>query len=282
MKATIFLLIVLSAALPVRADDKPSAFETHTFTWHGGAKLPYRLLKPHQIEPGKKYPLVLILHGWGEHGTDNQKQLKDFGEVFLKADVRKRFPCFVLLPQADGSWVQRAVFDNPIRLTKTPAASLALTNELLKTLLKHDPVDADRLYLTGYSNGACGVWELLEREPQVWAAAAPLAGAGDPGRIVGAKHVPIWVFHGAKDKTIPIERMTEMVAALHSAHGHPMFSIIPNGAHYDAKNSALHDPNFLPWMFAQHRGSAEVPFEKIAKPKDKRPTSLAKAQSTAK
>jgi hypothetical protein len=29
-------------------------------------------------------------------------------------------------------------------------------------------------------------------------------------------------------------------------------------------------------MFAQSRGQTEVPFEKVAKPKDKRPTSLEK------
>ena len=188
----------------------------------------------------------------------------------------KRFPCFVVLPQTNGSWVQHAVFDKPIRLTKTPAASLAMTNELLKAILNKYPVDADRLYLTGYSNGACGVWELLEREPQVCAAAAPLAGAGDPAHIAAAKHVPIWAFHGAKDPSIPLARMTEMMVALRAAHGQPMFTVIPNGVHWDSKTHALGERNFLPWMFAQRRGTPEVPFDKIAKPKDKRPTSLEK------
>ena len=146
---------------------------------------------------------------------------------------------------------------------------------MLKAAVNTNPVDADRLYLTGYSNGACGVWELLEREPQVWAAAAPLAGAGDPARVGAAKHVPIWAFHGAKDKTIPIERMTELDASLRAAHAQPLYSIIPNGADYDAK-AALHDPNFLPWIFAQRRGSPQVPFEKIARANDERPTSLEK------
>jgi predicted peptidase len=276
MKAAFPLLILLVAALPASADDKPSEFEAHTFPWHGGAKMPYRLLKPPSLEHGKKYPLVLVLHGWGERGTDNQKQLKDFGSFFLKPDVRKRFPCFVLVPQANGSWVQHPVFDKPIRLTKSPAASLAMANELLKSVIKTHPVDAERLYLTGYSNGACGVWELLEREPHAWAAAAPLAGAGDPSRVGAAKQVPIWAFHGAKDPTIPLDRLNELVSALRSAHGHPMFTVVPNGVHYDAKKAALHDPNFLPWIFAQRKGHAEVPFEKVAGPKDKRPTSLEK------
>jgi predicted peptidase len=276
MKVAVPWLILLWAAGLALADEPPPEFEAHTFAAHGGAKMPYRLLKPAKIEAGKKYPLVLALHGWGERGTDNKKQLKDFDAVFQKPDARKRFPCFVLLPQANGSWVQHAVFDKPIGLTKSPAASLAMANEILKSVLKKHPVDENRLYLTGYSNGACGVWELLEREPRVWAAAAPLAGAGDPARIRVASHVPVWAFHGAKDKTIPLDRMKEMVGSLRSASGHPIFTIVPNGAHYDAKLAALHDRNFLPWMFAQRRGTPQVPFEKVAGPKDKRPTSLEK------
>ena len=268
-------LVLLMFASPARADDQSAEFEEHTFAWHGGAKMPYRLLKPAKVEAGKKYPLVLILHGWGERGSDNNKQLKDFGPAFLKPGVRKRFPCFVLLPQANGSWVENPVFDKPIGLTKKPTANLAMAHEILKAVVKKHPVDADRLYLMGYSNGACGVWELLEREPHVWAAAAPMAGAGDPSHVGPAKKVAIWAFHGEKDPTIPLDRMRELVAALRAAHGHPMFTIYPKGVHHHAKDG-LHDPNLLRWMFAQRRGQPEVPFEEVAKPTDKRPTSLVK------
>jgi predicted peptidase len=275
MKAVVPWILLLVAAEPSPAAEKFSEFETHTFTWANGAKLPFRLLKPETIEPGTKYPLVLSLHGWGDRGTDNEKQLKDFAPVFLKPDARKRFPCFLLVPQTSGSWVQHPKFDKPIALTKTPTVSLAMTFDVVRACLKKYPVDHDRLYLTGYSNGACGVWELLEREPRVWAAAAPLAGAGDPSRIGVAKHVAVWAFHGAKDPTIPEVRMMELVDALRAAHGDPLFTIYPNGVHYDAMQG-LYDRNFLPWMFAQRRGKPTVPFDKIAGPKDRRPTSLAK------
>ena len=212
MRAVFSWLVLMMVASSARADDKLAEFEEHKFAWHGGAKMPYRLLKPANIEAGKKYPLVLILHGWGERGSDNQKQLKNFGPLFLKPGVRKRYPCFVVLPQANGSWVQNPVFDKPIRLTKTPAASLAMAHEIVKVVMKKHPVDADRLYLMGYSNGSCGLWEMLEREPHAWAAAAPMAGAGDPAHVGRAKDVAIWAFHGEKDPTIPLERMRELMA----------------------------------------------------------------------
>ena len=72
----------------------------------------------------------------GASGTDNQKQLKHFGAAFLKAGVRRRFPCFVLVPQANGSWVRHPVFDKPIRLTKTPAANLVMAYEIVKAVMK--------------------------------------------------------------------------------------------------------------------------------------------------
>lgn len=43
----------------------------------GGGSLPYRLLEPKSVEPGKKYPLVLVLHGAGERGDDNKIQRDD-------------------------------------------------------------------------------------------------------------------------------------------------------------------------------------------------------------
>ena len=137
-----------------------------------------------------------------------------------KPDARKRFPCSCYCLQANGSWVEHAVFDKPIGLTKQLAASLAMANEIVKSVLKKHPVDENRLYLTGDSNGACGVWELLEREPRVWAARGALAGAGRPARSRGSR-VPVWAFHcqGQDDPAGSHERNDQRPA---SASGQPI------------------------------------------------------------
>jgi predicted peptidase len=264
------------APSPVRADEKPAEFEEHTFAWPGGEKMPYRLLRPEKVEAGKMYPVVLILHGWAERGFDNKRQLKDYGPAFLKPDVRKRFPCYVLVPQANGSWLENPFVDPSTGQLKTPTNKIEIALDLLKAIQKEYPVDGGRLYLMGYSNGAQGVWELLSREPDVWAAAAPMAGAGDPARVVAAKHVPIWAFHGAKDPTVPLKLQSDAIDALRAADAHPMFTVYPNGVHFDARSRGLREPNLLPWMFAQRKGSPAVTLENIAGPKSKRPTSPAK------
>jgi predicted peptidase len=272
MRFLLSLLMVSLAAGLVTAGD----YEALVHTGRGDAHMPYRLLKPDGYDRTRKYPLVLALHGWGERGTDNKAQLKHFGALLARPTVRKKFPAFVVLPQANGSWIQHPVFDKPIPLSDRPTKNLTLAIDIVDTLLKNEAVDANRIYLIGYSNGACGVWELLERYPKRWAAAAPMAGAADPTRVRAAKDVPVWAFHGANDKTIPLERMTELTTSLREAGGTPLFTIVPKGVHWMAVTGGLAEPNLLPWMFAQRRGRPAVPFDKIARPKDKRPTSLQK------
>src|SRR5579871_6361157 len=247
------------AAVPGATED----YEAHEFSGRDG-KMPYRLLKPQSVEKDKKYPLVLILHGWGERGTDNKSQLKSFGAAFTKPAVREKFPCFVLLPQANESWIQHPKFENPIPLSPKPTNNLRMAMAILDQVKKKEAVDSDRLYLMGYSNGGCGVWELVERNPKLWAAAAPMAGAGDPKRIAVAKHLPIWAFHADKDNAVPLQRMEEMTTALREAHGDPLFSIYSSANHWDAREKGLGEPNLLPWMFAQRRGKPAVPFDEVA------------------
>jgi predicted peptidase len=272
MRVLVSIVILSLAAGSGNADD----FEALVHTSRDGAQMPYRLMKPEGYDKRKKYPLVLILHGWGERGTDNKKQLNHFAPAFSRPAIRKKFPAFVVLPQANGSWIQRPVFDKPIPLSPRPTKNLTLAIDIIDTLSKREAVDTNRVYLMGYSNGACGVWELLERNPRRWAAAVPMAGAGDPVKVRAAKQVPVWAFHGANDKGIPLERMTELTTALREAGGSPLYTIVAKGQHWDAKVRGLADPTLLPWMFAQRRGRPAVPFDKVASPKARRPTSLEK------
>ena len=72
--------------------------------------IPYRLLAPIGVEAGKQYPLVLFLHGAGERGNDNQKQLVHAAVDFAHPKRMKRFPAFVVFPQcpSEQRWVESA------------------------------------------------------------------------------------------------------------------------------------------------------------------------------
>ena len=69
------------------------------------------MIHPESVKPGEKYPLVLFLHGAGERGNDNEKQLTHGGQMFLNPVNQEKYPAFVLIPQCptDGTGLIRNV-----------------------------------------------------------------------------------------------------------------------------------------------------------------------------
>ncbi len=221
-----------------------SLYKPHTFRSSTDAELKYQLLSPAAAaEPGdQKFPLVLFLHGAGERGADNQAQLKHGTSNFAKADVREKFPCYVAAPQCStGKW------------WNTQADVLV---ELIADLQKQHRIDPDRIYVTGLSMGGFGTWELLAQNPQLFAAAAPICGGGDPSKAAGYASVPIWVFHGDKDTAVRPELSRAMVDALKKAGGSPKYTEYP-GVGHDSWTATYSDPAFMEWMFAQKRNSSK-------------------------
>ncbi len=216
--------------------------------------MPYRLLIPENYDKSKHYPLLLFFHGYGERGTDNKAQLKHDVGIFVKPEIRQKYPCFVLVPQAPSGWLGVHIpCDKPIPAPKELPAPVALALEILNAVTKEYSVDKQRVYLSGASNGACAVWCLLERGPKIWAAAVPVCGAGDPTAIGPAHTVPIWAFSGEKDPTILPERSREMIAALKAAGGDPKYTELAGQGHGPAIAKAYTERELLPWMFAQKR-----------------------------
>jgi lysophospholipase L1-like esterase/dienelactone hydrolase len=272
MKRLLFLSFVFIALVrPLLADD----YEARTFTAADGKSIPYRLLKPLDYDASKKYPLVLLLHGAGERGNDNQAQLKHGAPLFAKPEVRAKFPSFVLVPQCpkDQTWSAVKGWTGPVSYSEEPTDPMTLALGALDAVLKEFSIDPDRLYVTGLSMGGYGTWDLLTRAPGRWAAAAPVCGGGDPARIAVAKNVPVWAFHGMLDQTVPLVRSREMIDALKAAGGQPLYSEYPYLQH-DAWTTAYGEPELLPWLFAQKRGQPMVPFEKIAGPFAQPPSNL--------
>ncbi len=236
-------------------------YEVRTFTAPDGKTLPYRLLKPEDYDKSKHYPLVLLLHGFGDRGSDNEKPLKadtNGAGIFTKPEVRKKYKCFVVVPQAANVWVSEPDFHRNTPFREKPQDSIHLTSLTIAALTKEFSVDPERIYLMGYSNGGCGVWDLLVRAPKMVAAAVVKSGAGDPAHIGVAKPVPVWVFHGAKDETVPVARAQDMVAALKKAGGHVFYTEYAQANHHDAAIKAHHEAELLPWIFAQRRGKPVV------------------------
>ena len=121
---SIAVLAVLGLALSAKADD----FSVLVYTAPDGKTLPYRLLKPKDYDPAKKYPLVIFFHGAGERGNDNQRQLAHCVTVFAEAKNMEQFPCFVIAPQCpeNQQWVNVPWGDDSEVQPKDPSDSMQL------------------------------------------------------------------------------------------------------------------------------------------------------------
>lgn len=244
-------LLYLAAALLATLAASPASaqtvddFEARTYT-DGVNTIPYRLFIPADYDPNQSYPLVLFLHGAGERGTDNRRQLsvQTAPLVFARPENQKRWPCFMMAPQCpnNGAW---ANLGQP-----NPTTWMRLTLEALAGLMKEFRIQPGRLYITGLSMGGYGTWDTICRYPGLFAAAVPICGGGDVRVAANCAATPIWAFHGSADATVPVERSREMIAAVIAAGGEPLYTEYP-GVGHNSWDRAYREIDLLPWMFAQ-------------------------------
>lgn len=223
--------------------------------------LPYRILYPEGYDKSKKYPLVLLLHGGGERGNDNEKQLVHGARLFLNKNMRTKYPAIVVAPQcpADKYWATSTIDRNtvPFKIefdyTKEPNWNLIAANELVKKIAKEESVDASRIYITGLSMGGMGTFESVFRYPDLYAAALPVCGGGDlksyDGRVT---RTPFWIFHGDADAVVNVELSRSMYSKLQSLKANSKYTEYPNVNH-NSWEYAFSDPEFLNWMMKQRK-----------------------------
>jgi predicted peptidase len=235
-----------------RAEDVKSMLEKRTYKDENGKTLPYRLMKPDHYDPNTKYPLVLFLHGAGERGKDNDKQLIHGVPEFAKPENRKKYPCFLIAPQCPANEGWSDFLSKKAAASKGPSEPGRLAVELVKAIQKEFSIDPDRLYITGLSMGGYGTWDVICRHPDIFAAAVPICGGGDPSKAEKIAKLPTWVFHGGKDKIVPPEQSRKMVEALKKAGGDPKYSEYSDVGH-DSWVKAYKDSEMLKWLFEQKK-----------------------------
>ncbi len=221
----------------------------------GGDTLLYRILHP-DYDTTTTYPLVLFLHGSGERGNDNKAQLKWGVRNFATDEMMVLHPAIIVAPQCPkgARWAHFTGFSSGegLRLQSQPTPQMRLVIGLIHRLIKTDRVDTNRIYITGLSMGGLGTYDAIERYPNVFAAAIPVAGGGDPTLANRIVDLPLWDFHGAKDAAVDPKYSRAMIEALWKLGGHPGYTEYPDVGHFSWLG-AYSDPTVLAWLFKQHK-----------------------------
>ncbi|MAU25810.1 MAG: phospholipase [Muricauda sp.] len=238
---------------------EPSPYKKKVFESERGT-MPYRLLLPEDYDATKKYPLVLFLHGSGERGNDNEAQLVHGSGLFLKEDVRKKYPAIVVFPQcaANDSWAKVDVkgewgnrefvfFDDA-----EPTRAMELLEELIDYLKDQYPIDSKRMYVGGLSMGGMGTFELVRRNPRTFVAAFPICGGANPEIAKKLRKTAWWVFHGEADNVVPPKYSTQMVRALEDVGAEVRYSLYPDVGH-DSWTNTFAEPDLLSWLFSRSK-----------------------------
>lgn len=185
-----------------------------------------------------KWPLILFLHGAGERG-DSLNMVKRHGPPKLVEEGRD-FGFIIISPQCPSKqwW------------------SADLLNRLLDEVITQYRVDEERIYVTGLSMGGFGTWDLASEYPQRFAAIAPICGGGHPEQAWNMRHLPVWVFHGAKDEVVSIGLSEIMVQSLKKYNGKVRYTVYPE-AHHDSWTETYNNPELYEWFLQNKRFKPE-------------------------
>lgn len=192
---------------------------------------------------GKRYPLLIFLHGSGEAGQDLEKVKAHGPPEFLSS--RADFPFIVASPQART----RLQGFNPGTFA---GFDLATLNAMLDELLEELPIDPDRVYLTGLSMGGFSTYGWASQHPERFAAIAPVCGGWDLHDACRLKDVPVWAFHGAEDPVVPLAGHQAMIDAIKACGGKARLTVYA-GVGHDSWTQAYADPNLYDWLLKQRR-----------------------------
>jgi predicted peptidase len=201
--------------------------------------LDYLLHRPPGRSRKHTWPLIVFLHGSDESGSDLSRLKRNGIPSIVERDPS--FPFVAVSPQCPerSTWVMQA------------DALLMLLDEVIRVCA----ADPARVCLTGMSLGGYGAWYLGSEHPERFAAVVPICGGYDealgyPERVCGLRYTPVWAFHGAKDREVPVSETRRLVRVLRQCGGKPKLTIYPNTGH-DAWTRTYSNPALYRWLLEQ-------------------------------
>ncbi|HYG73398.1 MAG TPA: LamG-like jellyroll fold domain-containing protein [Planctomycetota bacterium] len=221
--------------------------KTYVDPWDGRT-MKYRLFVPPSYVKGTRAPLVMYLHG--NPGGSLTPYWTEAG-LFALAESQAKLPCFVVVPEIN---VQTRLTNSMMTWDSHAYILMQLLDELSSTY----DIDAQRLYLSGFSMGGGGTFGIGTAYPYRWAAIVPVAGYGNTAlasRLVEQK-VGVFATWGAQDAMVPfsslgqpwIDKLTQLKADFD-------YIVYPEANHPQTDQATYTEPGLVGWMAARRRSA---------------------------
>lgn len=217
--------------------------------------LPYRLIKPANYDPTKKYPLVYFLHDFWEKGSDNKRHLRQFVWQFLTEENREEYPCFIVAPQLPASepkWKPDGL--------GSETWPIQCSSALIAELSKKFAIDDKRVYAVGNSMGGAGALNLAIQHPDQVAAviAVSVFYRLTKNSSLEVNKIPMWFIYGQEDDRIEPVIKQSIRTDLRGANAIFKYTEIPGMGHRCWNEVVAEVPGLLSWLFSQRKETADV------------------------
>jgi poly(3-hydroxybutyrate) depolymerase len=207
-------------------------FKRHYLLESANEILPYRMYVPTTYTGAKAFPLIVALHGLG--GTEDS-----FFDNYDKRlpPLAEQHGYIVATPlgyRVDGSYgwgLGTPPADTNTRRTQDLSEQDVM--QVLQRVRQQYKIDDRRIYLMGHSMGAIGAWKIAPKYPDIWAAIAPIAGAGAAATLDRIRSIPEIIVHGDADPTVNVAGSRTMVARLKELGTEFKYIEVPGGLHSD-------------------------------------------------
>ncbi len=251
-----------------------SPFRPYVYNYSAD-QMPFRVMFPKGYElpenAGKQYPLILMMHGKGEKGTDNDFQLKHGGEehrdavlgqLYLTIDNEIRLERQKPNPNKLKEIIE---FEGFVIFPQTQSESWSNVNrvkDIVSLLIASERIDEDKVHVHGLSAGGTAAWRLGAGYPRVFATMVPMSSAplGKLNNVINNSiHLPMWSSQGGRDSNPTPDEGNAMYAALKNVGANIIYSFYETKGH-NTWSTMYREPDFFPFFMRYSKLSILVYF----------------------
>jgi predicted esterase len=246
------------------SSDIINRFTPLSYDYSGGkyknTTMKYQLRIPKVLEDGKKYPLLIWLHGVGESGDNNVSQLSHMEPLIPFINGPKQRDFFILATQCPKD---SQLWDRSSTKEGKGDAPMTIAMEILDDVIRNYPVDKQAVSVFGFSSGGYGVWSMGRNYPGRFAALIPVS--CNPHRNVykftADYGTAVWTFNNAVDRGLVHSRIKEEIEQVHNKNGTAYMTTFDAKGH-EAWRSALLETPLIDWLLWIQRNPSpyRVPF----------------------